>query len=733
MASDSPSREARKRVDSTFDRFALHSTELRADLDRLTRIAARLVGTTLSGLSLLAGDKVLVKGMAGAELAEVDAGQSFCPHTVREPVALVVPDASCDERFAHIEQVRGYPGLRFYAGVPLISTEGHAIGALSVAGLEPRPEGLGDEDIATLRDLAGLVIRALEGARAQSRWQDYLQVATDWIWEQDADFRFTFFSAEVESKVNMQISEMIGRTRWDFAGVDPDQDPFWGAHKATLEARLPFKDFRYTRARGDFAVTMSVSGKPIFGGDGTFLGYRGIGRDVTAEEVARRRIEHLATRDHLTGLANRGAFEAAVADAIAACETGYPAALFLLDLDRFKEANDSLGHSAGDDILIEVARRLRGLRGGGLLAARIGGDEFALLVPAIVDVTEPDRIAEEIRTIFEAPINLGAHTVHSGASIGAFLIADSAMTPSQVMANADLALYEAKNSGGRSHRFFESTMRAEVEARREVVEEFDGALQRGEIELFYQPQLRLSDKSVAGFEALIRWRHPTRGLLMPGTFIAALEDARLGALAGAFVLETAAAQARAWLDQGLPAVRIGVNLSPAQFRDETFPTTIAEVLARHRLNPRLFEIEVTENILLDEGADIRKMLAALHDLGVSIAFDDFGTGYASLSHLRRFPIQRIKIDREFVRDMDGGGGATIAHAITSLGIALGMQVTAEGIETPEQELLLRLSGCHEVQGWLYSKALPADEAAAYLARSLGLDRPQKAAGVARAG
>jgi EAL domain-containing protein (putative c-di-GMP-specific phosphodiesterase class I) len=307
------------------------------------------------------------------------------------------------------------------------------------------------------------------------------------------------------------------------------------------------------------------------------------------------------------------------------------------------------------------------------------------------------------------------------------------MTPSQVMANADLALYEAKNSGGRSHRFFESTMRAEVEARREVVEEFDGALQRGEIELFYQPQLRLSDKSVAGFEALIRWRHPTRGLLMPGTFIAALEDARLGALAGAFVLETAAAQARAWLDQGLPAVRIGVNLSPAQFRDETFPTTIAEVLARHRLNPRLFEIEVTENILLDEGADIRKMLAALHDLGVSIAFDDFGTGYASLSHLRRFPIQRIKIDREFVRDMDGGGGATIAHAITSLGIALGMQVTAEGIETPEQELLLRLSGCHEVQGWLYSKALPADEAAAYLARSLGLDRPQKAAGVARAG
>lgn len=732
MASDSPSSDAHKRVESTIDRFALHSTELRADLDRLTRIAARLVDTELSSLSLLAGDKVLVKGMAGAELTEVDARQSFCPHTVREPVALVVPDASRDERFAHVEQVRSYPGLRFYAGVPLISTEGHAIGALSVAGLDPRPDGLRDEDVATLRDLAGLVIRALEGARAQSRWQDYLQIATDWIWEQDADFRFTFFSAEVEGKVNTQISEMVGRTRWSFAGVDPDRDPFWGAHKATLEAHLPFKDFRYTRTKGDFVLTMSISGKPIFGGDGTFLGYRGIGRDVTAEEVARRRIEHLATRDHLTGLANRSAFEAAVADAIADCETGHSAALFLLDLDRFKEANDSLGHSAGDSILIEVARRLRSLRDGRLMAARVGGDEFALLVPSVVKETEPDLIADDIRALFEAPIDLGTHTIHSGASIGAFLITDPTATPSQVMANADLALYEAKNSGGRSHRFFESTMRAEVEARREIVAEFDGALQRGEIELFYQPQLRLSDKSVAGFEALIRWRHPTRGLLMPGTFIAALEDARLGRLAGAFVLETAATQARAWLDQGLPAVRIGVNLSPAQFRDENLATVVAEVLARHRLNPRLFEIEVTENVLLDGGSDISKILTALHDLGVSIAFDDFGTGYASLSHLRRFPIERIKIDRQFVRDMDGGGGGTIAHAITSLGIALGMQVTAEGIETPEQELLLRLSGCHEVQGWLYSKALPADEAAAYLARSLGLERPQKVTGVAKA-
>jgi diguanylate cyclase (GGDEF)-like protein len=469
---------------------------------------------------------------------------------------------------------------------------------------------------------------------------------------------------------------------------------------------------------GGKLLTLSISGKPIFDPDGTFLGYRGVARDVTAEEVARRHIEHLANHDHLTGLANRAAFEHGLRSAIEAADAGMRrSSVLLLDLDNFKDINDTRGHSAGDAMLVEVAQRLKALVGPQALVARLGGDEFAVLLMESSEDEASRSVACGVIEALARPFSIGADTIQGGCSVGIVRIPDDGLTPTQIMGNADLALYEAKTAGRRRYRFFDAAMRLSVDARREVLDEFGRAIEAGELELYYQPQVRTVDRTIVGFEALMRWNHPQRGLLLPGAFRPALEDSRLAVRAGRWVAETAARQLRAWRDAGLPPVRMAINLSQAQFREDDLPGLVRGVMISHDIDPALIELEVTENILLDEVIDIAEPLKALAALGVSIALDDFGTGYASLSHLRRFPINRIKIDRQFVRDIGRrADGATIAQAIVALGTSLGLGVTAEGIETQEQELFLRLSGCDEVQGYFYARPMPADQATAYLRR-----------------
>ena len=696
-------------------RYSSYGQEAAADLDRIVRLATAMIGVKIAFVSFVLGDRTVIKARFGSTLTELDPAQSICSHVVASARPLVVSDLSEDERFRRLDIVRG--GLRFYAGVPLTTDMGFTIGAFGVLGKEPRPGGLTPEQREALHAFAALALRILSGSQAERRWQDYLDTASDWVWEQDADFRFSYFSSDGCASIPLSHRPQLGRTRWEAIGADIVNDPLWAAHKACLDNRQPFRDFRYSGTIAGKHITFSISGKPIYGPDNTFLGYRGVARDVTAEELARKRIEHLANHDHLTGLTNRANFEHGLNSAIeAASSSTRRSTVFLLDLDNFKDVNDSRGHSAGDEMLVKVAQRLKSAAGPKALVARLGGDEFAVLLPDTADDAAVARKAEAIIALIAEPYTIGDETITSSCSIGIAHIPDDGLTAGQVVGNADLALYEAKLAGRRRFRFFDAAMRRSVEAARETAAEFADAIERGQLEIYYQPQVRLADRATVAFEALLRWNHPQRGLLLPGAFKSALDDGPLAVAAGRWVIETAARQCRAWADMGHP-VRVAVNLSQAQFRDDDLPTLVEGVLRKHAVPRNLLELEVTENILLDEAVEVSEPLKALAALGVSIAFDDFGTGYASLSHLRCFPINRIKIDRQFVRDIGRrADGATISQAIVSLGRSLGLGVTAEGIESREQEMFLRLSGCDEVQGFLYGRPMPVDAATARLLR-----------------
>lgn len=694
-------------------RYSAFGPGVGVDLDRIARLAANIAGTKIAFISFVLDDKVLLKVRYGSTLSELDISQSICGHVANSSRPLVVTDLSSDDRFESLDLVRG--GLRFYAAVPLVTKLGFTIGALCVLDSQPRENGFAPDQLDAMQALGGLILRILSGDQAEQRWHDYLEIATDWVWEQDSEFRFTFFSSDISETVPVPQSNLLGHTRWELMGIDPAKDPLWASHKACLEARQAFRDFRYSAVLGGKHLSISISGKPIFDPDRGFVGYRGVARDVTLEEVVRRRVEYLAHHDHLTGLSNRANFEHQLNTVIEAASTSARrATVFLLDLDKFKDVNDTRGHSAGDAMLIEVGRRLRDVAGPEALVARLGGDEFALLFPDTKDDTDAVRVAESIIAVVSEPCAIGPEHLQTGCSIGIAHIPDNEVTASHIVGNADLALYEAKLAGRRRFRFFDAAMRQSAESVREIATEFAAAIERGELELYYQPQIKLFDRSVVGFEALIRWNHPQRGLLLPAAFKSAIDDGRLSVAAGRWVIETATRQCRAWAESGTP-VRVAINLSQAQFRDDDLPALIEQVLSRHGVARKLIELEVTENILLDHVVDISEPLKALSSLGISIALDDFGTGYASLSHLRRFPIDRIKIDRQFVRDIGRrADGATISQAIVSLGKSLGLAVTAEGIESQEQELFLRLSGCDEVQGFFYGRPMPAHEATRYL-------------------
>jgi diguanylate cyclase (GGDEF)-like protein/PAS domain S-box-containing protein len=510
--------------------------------------------------------------------------------------------------------------------------------------------------------------------------------------------------------VNRAAEEFLGLTRQDIVGktafdLYPQANAEWIAERDREALRAGFEllsdEHPFMTARNGVRM-VATRRLAVAGPDGQPEYLMIVIEDVTERKQAEARIAHMAHHDALTGLANRVRFHDRLKEALGGCARGASLAVICLDLDHFKSVNDTLGHSFGDELLKQVAKRLRACVPEDDLVARLGGDEFAVIQSSIRHPTEAALLVQRIGAAIKQPFEIGEHQVDIDVSIGISMAPTDAHEPDALLKNADLALYGAKGEGRGTYRFFQPEMDARMKARHQLDSDLRRALTSGELDLFYQPLVSLADQSIIGFEALLRWQHPERGMISPAQFIPVAEETGLIVPLGEWVLRQACAAAASWPEH----LTLAVNLSPVQFRRNLL-ATVTSALAASGLSPHRLELEITEAALLHDDHATMSVLHQLRQLGMRIVMDDFGTGYSSLSYLRQFPFDKIKIDRSFIGDLSDQSSVSIVQAIVELATSLKMTTTAEGIETQEQLDRLRAVGCAQGQGYLFGR--PARE------------------------
>jgi len=453
----------------------------------------------------------------------------------------------------------------------------------------------------------------------------------------------------------------------------------------------------------------SVVSKPIAGG-----GWLATHEDITERQRSEGRIAHMARHDALTDLPNRVMLRERLEHELKRVKRGECLAVLCLDLDQFKSVNDALGHPIGDELLKLVADRLRGCTREPDTVARLGGDEFAIIMTQMQQPTDAAALSKRIRDSIVKPYQIEGHQIVTDISIGISVAPFDAQDADPLLRNADMALYGAKADGRGTYRFFEPEMNTRMKARRELEMDLRKALVGKEFELYYQPLVNLQSNEVNGFEALLRWNHPKRGLISPADFIPIAEETGLIVPLGEWVLKAACYEAIDWPDH----LKVAVNLSPAQLNNRNLLNVVMAALAETGMPARKLQLEITETVLLQNTFATLATLHELRKLGVQIALDDFGTGYSSLSYLRSFPFDKIKIDRSFIQDLSNGAEpVAIVQAVANLAKCLNMTSTAEGVETQQQMDMLQSMGCSEMQGYLFSRARPANEIRQFFGQS----------------
>ena len=535
--------------------------------------------------------------------------------------------------------------------------------------------------------------------------RDFEESASDWLWETNEALELQQVSHRLTQVAHRPVETFRGEFPRAMLGEIMNYDHRPGSPIDRLcriiKEHSPFRDVVVPVLINGEERYWSLTGKPILDKNGRFSGYHGVGSDITGQRRQQEQIAFLARHDSLTKLANRVLFSEMLHQACDNCEqTGF--ALLCLDLDHFKIVNDTLGHATGDGVLVAVAERLRGCIREFDIAARLGGDEFAIIL-VTEDPQEAAGIASRIIERVSRPYHFDGQMVQIGMSAGITMAPRDSRNPSGLMKNADLALYRAKAEGRGTWRLYDVEMDERQKDRRILQSALRQAVLRDEFRLEYQPLVDLADGRITGAEALLRWQHPERGLLAPGEFITLAEEAGLIGQIGEWVLGQACREAAGWPEH----VGIAVNLSPLQFRDSGLVEIIDRALAQGGLAPERLELEITETTMLETNSETVDALWQLHGRGVRVALDDFGTGYSSLSYLRRFPFDKIKIDRSFIRDLGyEKDDSSIILAIIGLAERMGMVVTAEGVETPRQAQILTAYGCGQAQGYLFSRPVP---------------------------
>jgi diguanylate cyclase (GGDEF)-like protein len=501
----------------------------------------------------------------------------------------------------------------------------------------------------------------------------------------DADSHFEYVNAAFERISGYSRADALGQTPFSLLMSDRNDEPHY---RAVQHAISPVRD-----------------------AEGVITHYVAVKRDITERLQTQARIWHLAHHDALTDLPNRVLFQDRLQQAVAhARRSGLLVAILFIDLDNFKDVNDALGHEFGDLLLKAVTLRLRGSTRETDTVARLGGDEFALIHTGLERSEPAAKLAEKVLERLSEPFSLDGQEVHISASIGVTLCPLDHDDPQQIVKNADMAMYRAKNTGRSNYQFYREEMNLAFQARKALERDLRKALANGEFEVFYQPQIDARRNMIIGAEALIRWPRPDRGMVSPAEFVPIAEECGLIVPLGEWVLQTACTQNKVWQDLGLPPVRVAVNLSAAQFLYRDLVASVVRMLGSSGLDHAYLELEITEGILMRETEVTINTLKRLTELGIQIAVDDFGTGYSSMAYLKRFPVNKIKIDRAFVTDVTTDrGDAAIVGAVIGLAHGLGLTVAAEGVETVEQAAHLRARGCDELQGYYFGRPVPASE------------------------
>jgi len=577
------------------------------------------------------------------------------------------------------------------------------------------PAGVPDDARSFLGKISSRIVsqapvgsRSIKAAEALLLLKNYEESRQGWFWSMDASGNLTYLTESIAEVLGGNSADLIGKPMVSLFLRPGNSDAGARTRPFILTKKMKFKDLEVQASNSAEECWLSISGRPFHDKLGNFRGFRGSGSDVTAQRRLSLDTSRLAMFDSLTGLANRASMAKKLETTLAAYHMQKRAcAVMLVDLDRFKQINDTLGHPAGDALLKQVAERLLKVVGQSGEVCRLGGDEFQIMLPDCDDRGVLGDLANKIIGSLSQPYSVEGNRCIIGASIGVAISPFDGLSSEDIVKSADLALYEAKGNGRGRFRFYSSGLQQSAEDRRLLEEHLRDAIGKGELELAYQPIVNAKTNIVEGFEALMRWNHPERGQISPALFIPIAEEANLIWELGRWAIQRACEDAVQWPGKA----KVAVNVSPSQFASDLFPGVVDDALGASGLAAERLELEITEGVFMAESNETQAMFKALKKRGVRLALDDFGTGYSSLSYLQTAPFDKIKIDQSFVRgatELGSRNGAIIA-AIVALAEALGMDTTAEGIETLDEfELIHKLNVSH-IQGFVYSQAVSNKE------------------------
>jgi diguanylate cyclase (GGDEF)-like protein/PAS domain S-box-containing protein len=747
-------------------------TPLEGSFNYLTLLASEICQAPVALLSFVAEDLIHFRANTGLTDETLPREGSFCSWAIIEPDCLMIQDATQDERFCDHPLVTAKLGIRFYASAPLITSDELALGNLVVMDYEARSlsaeqtmllRALADLTMSQLEwrkrclqaesshsgteelnlqlalkdkllhrieqrstelvranaELKQQLLEAQESlailSNSEQRYSMAVRSANDGIWDWDLQTNELFLDPRWKEMLGYQDDEIGNHPDYWLDRIHPEDRELFQMDLESLlggqamhfenEHRLMHKDgeYRWILTRGMVARNAQ-----------NFV-YRIVGSitDVTDRKQAEKQLLHSAFHDSLTGLPNRILFMDRLKRSLGRSRhrPDYKFAALFLDLDRFKVINDSLGHHIGDQLLIAMARRLEASLRPGDMVARLGGDEFAVIVDHISTVHDATMAAERLQQDLALPFPLEGREVFASASIGIAISHPSYEQPEDFLRDADTAMYHAKNHGRGGLELFDNDMHARAVSLLQLETDLRRALTRGEFRVHYQPIISLDNRHIIGFESLIRWEHPQQGLISPAKFVQIAEDTGLIIEMDQWMLRESCAQLRTWQEEfpANPPLSVSVNLSGKQFAHPDLNDRIREILAETTVSPESLKLEITESSLIENPEAAANTLRMLKELGIRISLDDFGTGYSSLSYLHRFPIDTIKIDRSFITRLNVSKNSEIVKAIVTLASNLGMEVIAEGVETDEQIARLTGMNCAYVQGYMFSRPLPANE------------------------